>query len=220
MSICPRTGQPCPNPKPFTVTEITPSGTRQMQCCQVCITNQPGMTALPILPGLPNPLQNLQQLMKKINPAAQQAPPQPRVLPTCPACGINPVQIEQAGRFGCPNCYAAFKDDIESMLMRHHGAITHVGKVPKAWKARRDAEMAQSKETTVDRAVATVKRHTQVPLEERIKILQEKMAACVKVEDYEKAPLVRDVIKQMKAYVEQPASEQTSEPASEIPLAA
>jgi protein-arginine kinase activator protein McsA len=185
--------------------------------------NQPGMTAVPVqggvLPMLPNPVIGMQQMIHKL---AQQGQIQtnPQLLPKCPFCGANPVDIEAAGRFGCPGCYKAFKDDIDNMLMRHHGAIRHVGKVPKAWKARQEA--GEPKESTVDRTVATVKRHKAVPLAERIKALEEKMQSCVKIEDYERAATIRDVIKQLKASVaEQPASEPASqEPPSETPLAA
>lgn len=193
--------------------------------------NQPGMTAVPvqggILPILPNPVQGLQQMMQKLAvklpqghpPLQAQAAAAAPNQTTCPNCGINPAQTEQAGRFGCPGCYEAFKTDIETMVMRHHGAIQHVGKVPKAWKARRDAGLKEPHETTVDRAVATVKRHKLVPFDERIKLLEDRMKACVKTEDYERAALIRDVLKQMKTSAPS-ASEQMPEPASGTPLAA
>lgn len=229
MSNCPRTGQPCSVPKQFNVTEVTPNGVRSLQCCQNCVLNQADMTAVPvqngILPILPNPIQGLQQLMQKITGQHQQQAPglmRPPVLPTCPACGCNPVDIEQAGRFGCPGCYKAFKEDIETMLMRHHAAIKHVGKVPKAWLARQEAGEKETKDTTVDRAVATVKRHKMVPLEERIKVLEDKMASCVKIEDYERAAIIRDVIKQMKNVSPSASSSSASSPpeaSSETPSA-
>jgi protein arginine kinase activator len=201
--ICPRTGQPCSVPKQFKVTEITQAGIRVIDCCQNCIMNQPGMTAIPVqgvLPVLPNPVQGIKNLMQKLhgqNPQGQN-PPQivQQKTQACPFCGSNPVSIESSGRFGCSSCYETFKEDIESMLMRHHGAIRHVGKVPKAWKARQEA--GEPKESTVDRAVATIKRHKAVPLIERLKMLEEKMAACVKIEDYERAATIRDVIKSLR----------------------
>lgn len=219
MSTCPRTGQPCSVPKQFNVTEITPNGVRSLQCCQNCVMSQ---TTIPvqngILPILPNPVQGLQQLMQKLTGQHQQQAPglmRPPVLPTCPICGCNPVDIEQVGRFGCPGCYKAFKQDIESMLMQNHGAIQHVGKVPKAWLAKQKSDEKESRETTVDRAVATVKRHKTVPLDERIKLLEAKMQSCVVIEDYERAGVIRDVIKQMKLFLENVSSPQ--EPPSETP---
>lgn len=194
-----------------------------MQCCQVCVMNQPGMTAVPVLPGLPNPLHNLQQIMQQVQLkkglAAGPVQTPGHVMPSCPACGANPVMIEASGRFGCPQCYEAFKEDIEGMVMRHHGAVRHVGKVPKAWKARQEAEGAANHKSEVDRAVATVKRHKVIPLEDRIKLLELKMASVVKSEEYERAALIRDVIRQMKASVP-PASSEPEQSPSEIPLAA
>lgn len=228
-NICPRTGQPCAVPKQFNVTEITPAGIRVIQCCQNCVMNQPGMTAVPVqggvLPVLPNPVAGMQQLIHKLQnqgklPQTHGQPPlqvSPQVLPKCPFCGANPVDIEAAGRFGCPNCYNAFKEDIESMLMRHHGSIRHVGKVPKAWKARQEA--GEPKESTVDRAVATVKRHKAVPLIERLRMLEEKMQMCVKIEDYERAATIRDVIKQLRASAVPPEQPQADQPQAEQPPA-
>ncbi len=203
MDICPRTGHPCSIPKQFAVTEVTPEGLKTFNCCQKCIMNQPGISPLQggILPTLPNPLSDIQQLLQKIGQVKGPQQTQKTLLPTCPTCGSNPIDIEQAGRFGCPTCYKSFKQDIESMLMRHHGSIQHVGKVPKAWKARQEAGANESKETTVDRAIATIKRHVAVPMDARIKILEEKMAICVKAEDYERAAVIRDVIKEIKAFV-------------------
>ncbi len=219
MNLCPRTGQPCSYPKAFTVTEITQHGFKNMQCCQKCVIAQPGMVALPVLPS---PMGILQQILGGAAafplPLLQQqmvTPPQVEQ-PKCSGCGMTPVDIENVGRFGCPYCYQSFNKDIEDMLQRIHGGIKHVGKVPKAWKARQEAEEAAEKTKSVDRGVATVKKHATIPLEERIAVLEAKMKKHVAKEEYEKAAIIRDVIKQFKQTSSPTVSETPPSP-SETP---
>lgn len=211
MSVCPRTGQPCSNPKNFAIAEVTPQGTKTIQCCQQCVLG-PGVKMVPLTPGslpvLNNSLGQLQEMMQKA--AAAKAPTSSK---KCPSCGVSPDEIEKTNQFGCPGCYDAFRDDIETMLMNHHGDMIHNGKVPKAWKKRKDR--GEPKESTVDRTLATVKRHKNVPLAEQIKHLEQRLAESVKAEDYEKAALLRDVISQMKVSVSVPPP--VSLPPSDLP---
>ena len=55
---------------------------------------------------------------------------------SCPKCGTTAEDIYKIGKFGCLECYKVF--DINSLLMKLHGATQHVGKVPKKWKAEKD----------------------------------------------------------------------------------
>jgi protein arginine kinase activator len=157
---------------------------------------------------LNNSLNQFQEMMQKAAAAKAVAASH-----KCPVCGINPLEIEKANQFGCPACYDAFRDDIETMLMNHHGDMIHNGKVPKAWKKRKDR--GEPKESTVDRTLATVKRHGGVPLPERIKYLEGRMKDCIKAEDYERAALIRDVVKQMKSSLSEPPPSST--PPSDSP---
>jgi len=192
------------------IAEVTAQGTKTIQCCQQCVFGQQGVTAVPMTPGslpvLNNSLDHLQQMMQKAATAKM-------AVRKCPSCGVHPVEIEEANQFGCPGCYDAFRDDIETMLMNHHGDMIHNGKVPKAWKKRKDR--GETKESEVDRALATVKRHKNVPLEQRIKSVEEKMKECIKAEDYERAALIRDVVKRMKSSPAEP--QLSSTPSADSP---
>ena len=203
MNECPLTGKPCLNVKNINLIENTLLGPKQLQCCQNCVIQQSGFVTIPLQPGalplLPNPVQNIQNFMSKlglkvITPTQQVF--QSNSMPRCPVCSSTPVLIEQTGRFGCPNCYLAFKQDIEKMLIGHHGADRHVGKIPKNLKSRQES----SKKDNVDRVVSIVKRHPSIPIEDRIAVLEEKIIVCVKIEDYERAALIRDVIVEMKKF--------------------
>lgn len=202
MSVCPRTGQPCPHAKVFAVTEITPQGVVEIQCCQKCAVAMPIMVTLP---SLPKPVSVLHQMLGSVlglptaEPQSLSASPSLVVeLPKCVGCGMTTVDIEKAGRFGCENCYSSFTKEIDIMLRRIHKAITHYGKVPQAWKARQASKQTAEKFTAVDRGVATVKKHVAISVENKIELLEAKMNKHVEKEEYEKAAILRDVIKQFK----------------------
>lgn len=51
--------------------------------------------------------------------------------PRC-SCGTRWADFQATGRFGCPDCYARFKESLAPALPRiHAGAWRHRGKVPK-----------------------------------------------------------------------------------------
>ena len=49
---------------------------------------------------------------------------------TCPNCGLTYSAFREAGRFGCAQCYEAFRPHVEVMLKNVHGATAHEGKLP------------------------------------------------------------------------------------------
>ncbi|NQT88672.1 UvrB/UvrC motif-containing protein [bacterium] len=48
----------------------------------------------------------------------------------CPACGITYADFRAGGRFGCPNDYELFREAVDPLLQRFHGATEHCGKTP------------------------------------------------------------------------------------------
>ena len=49
----------------------------------------------------------------------------------CEVCGMTMNQFLKIGRFGCANCYEAFKDQLTPVLRRLHGGNwKHNGKIP------------------------------------------------------------------------------------------
>jgi protein arginine kinase activator len=49
----------------------------------------------------------------------------------CEACGFTAAQLKKIGRMGCPECYSAFKDGLDSLLKAMHKGTRHVGKTPR-----------------------------------------------------------------------------------------
>jgi protein arginine kinase activator len=49
----------------------------------------------------------------------------------CPSCRAGYSDFRETGRFGCPDCYAAFAPQVRDLLPRvHAGAYHHRGKTP------------------------------------------------------------------------------------------
>lgn len=48
----------------------------------------------------------------------------------CKSCGLTFAQFSQVGRFGCSDCFFAFKDRLKPLMGRIHTGAGHTGKVP------------------------------------------------------------------------------------------
>ena len=89
----------------------------------------------------------------------------------CPACGFTQADFKKAG---CPACYETFSEPLGGLLKTMHKGTRHVGKVP------------ESLRQTLD-------------LSDRIKNLQKRLTKAIEGEDFEKAAVLRDEIKQITA---------------------
>jgi protein arginine kinase activator len=48
----------------------------------------------------------------------------------CPECGITFKEFQATGRFGCPNDYAVFAEELSPLVRRAHGTQRHIGRTP------------------------------------------------------------------------------------------
>ncbi|MEI6607244.1 MAG: UvrB/UvrC motif-containing protein [Verrucomicrobiota bacterium] len=53
----------------------------------------------------------------------------------CAACGFTLEDLRRVRRFGCAECYTAFREEISPMLRGMHKGASHVGKVPEGLMA-------------------------------------------------------------------------------------
>ena len=51
---------------------------------------------------------------------------------TCPNCHLTFEEFTRQGRFGCGECYRAFRPRLESIMRKIHGASLHRGRNPEA----------------------------------------------------------------------------------------
>jgi protein arginine kinase activator len=77
--------------------------------------------------------------------------------------------LQQVRRFGCAECYTAFRDEVVPLLRNMHRGSTHVGKVPEGLVALQ------------------VKN-------QRLKDLRSRLDQAIAAENYEEAAGIRDEI--------------------------
>lgn len=91
----------------------------------------------------------------------------------CPNCGLSYGDFARLGRLGCDVCYSHFESRLDPLLKRIHAASTHSGKVPH--KAGATAHLRRE----LDR-------------------LREDLNKAVFEEQYEKAAVIRDQIRELE----------------------
>ena len=101
-------------------------------------------------------------------------------LPKCDCCGMTFEEISKKGRVGCPNCYLAFRRELEPSLLRIHGRTVHVGKKPSSL-----VQESVSKELDKEKS--------------RIEMLRDQLKSAIENEEYEKAAVLRDEIRKAQS---------------------
>ncbi len=102
----------------------------------------------------------------------------------CPKCGVTYNDFKNNGKLGCAECYRSFRAEIDPLLKRIHGAISHLGKVPVIINKKSGRTIRKQKMV--------------IPIDEQIKNLQIELQNAVKNEEYEKAAIIRDKLKELK----------------------
>lgn len=97
----------------------------------------------------------------------------------CSNCGLSFEDFRQGGKFGCPQCFASFRDSLLGLLDRIHGSTQHRGKLPR----RASRRISHQKE---------------------IMELKEELKNAVSQEAYERAAELRDKLRKLEAGVGSP----------------
>jgi protein arginine kinase activator len=91
----------------------------------------------------------------------------------CPGCGSVYQDFQRSGRIGCGKCYDTFTKNLSDLLRKIHGTDKHVGKMP-------------------FNGIGGVKR------QEDINRLKNELQQLAAAEEFEKAALLRDRIREME----------------------
>jgi protein arginine kinase activator len=92
----------------------------------------------------------------------------------CPKCGLTYNEFAKIGKFGCGECYEAFRDHLDPILRKvHAGNTVHTGKIPK-------------------------RTGKSINLKRKIKSFKEELQRLVEQEEFEKAAIVRDKIRALE----------------------
>lgn len=103
------------------------------------------------------------------------APPKTVESIKCPKCGFTYQDFVKIGRFGCADCYEAFKKHVSPLLKRIHGSDRHLGKVPlQAGKTPKDSRNIQELRMRLDKAIQTEEFEEAARLRDKIKELESK----------------------------------------------
>jgi protein arginine kinase activator len=94
---------------------------------------------------------------------------------TCPKCNLTFEEFTRQGRFGCGECYKAFRVRLEPIMRKIHGATLHRGTAP-----------LEKKSDESGGALIPVKE------EER---LEAKLREAIANEEFEKAAEIRDKLR-------------------------
>ncbi|MGI6574281.1 MAG: UvrB/UvrC motif-containing protein [bacterium] len=95
----------------------------------------------------------------------------------CPQCGLTYQDFRKTGRLGCGRCYDTFRSRLEPLLRRIHGQTQHKGKVP-------------------HRIGGNLK------VKQELQSLKEALNEAVKREEFEKAAVLRDQIRDLERKME------------------
>ncbi len=91
---------------------------------------------------------------------------------TCSRCGLDSGYFRKAGKYGCPECFSVFRDYLGPLLRKIHGSEIHRGVRPKT---------------------ACI----EVSCSDEIELLRKELLEAVEKEDYERAAVIRDRIREI-----------------------
>lgn len=91
----------------------------------------------------------------------------------CPKCATSAAEFKRLGLLGCDQCYRTFSSTVTPIVRRVQGKLEHRGKVPK----KAGMELVEKK---------------------RLLKLKEELQKAIFAEEYEKAALIRDEIKNLQ----------------------
>lgn len=154
------------------LTQIVNNEKISMSMCQECAAKTGFHSPLD---NVPFPLAEILSGMTKHMPRKQSDTPTDEMI--CPNCNMSFDQFANQGRFGCGECYTAFRPRLEVIMRKIHGASLHRGRNP---------GMDDSESTT---ALVPVKE------EER---LDSALKQAIADEDFERAAELRDKLRQLR----------------------
>ena len=95
----------------------------------------------------------------------------------CGFCGLTYSEFSKDGKFGCSQCYDTFKDKLDPLIKGLHGHNIHRGKIP-------------------------VNSSDSIYLKREEDNLQTELENAVKMEEFERAALIRDKLKKLRSSLE------------------
>lgn len=148
------------------LTQLIDESIKKVCLCDDCaekkgVTDPTGFSLADLLiHGLPHPI---------TANSSVSSPARPLDRKHCPNCGFTVDDLNRVRRFGCSECYHAFRDEVELIVRGMHHGLEHQGKVPANFRDWRE-------------------------LEERLLDLRAQLEQAIADEHYENAAILRDQI--------------------------
>ncbi len=92
----------------------------------------------------------------------------------CERCKMSFAEFKRRGKLGCAECYRAFAEQLKPLIRRLHNAVQHIGKSPQQGRKRAQEKL-------------------------QIQRLRAELEKAIKEENYERAAVIRDQLKQAGA---------------------
>jgi len=155
------------------ITQIVNNEKTTLSLCKECAAAR----------GFHSPLENAPFPLAELLSGMADAPQKdktatPAETLSCPACGLTFEEFARQGRFGCGECYKAFRVRLEPIMRKIHGASLHRGKAPTGEAAATEKDGA-------------------IPVKEEER-LQGELKKAVEAEDFERAAEIRDKLKSIR----------------------
>jgi protein arginine kinase activator len=145
------------------LTEIEKGEKKEIHLCETCYKEKNLLGSKP--PSIDNLIKNFMDEFEENLEEDEHI--------VCPVCGTSYAEFQKTGLFGCPEDYSVFREEIDVLLEKIHGAVRHTGKVPKT--VLRDR-------TNSDRII----------------MLRKELDEVIRNEMYERAAKLRDEIHQLE----------------------
>jgi len=160
------------------LTEIVDEQMSEMHLCEECARQKSSQMEQQF--GLADLLAGLSDTSKSTTAAKEGE----KAVLKCSNCGLPYEDFRKFGRLGCGECYTSFKEHLSGLLRKIHGSNKYLGKTPAVYK---QGEHAESTESTV----------ALLPSED-ITDLKQQLRSAIAAEDFEKAAMIRDKIRNME----------------------
>jgi protein arginine kinase activator len=155
------------------ITQIINNDKVTLALCKECASDRGFHSPLQ---NIPFPLAEILEQIASKSPSTGKAEPLNDI--SCPNCHLTFEEFTRQGRFGCGECYRAFRPRLEGIMRKIHGASLHRGRSPVAVTP-----------TEIDNLAVPVKE------EERLEI---ELRKAIEAEDFERAAELRDKLKSIK----------------------
>lgn len=168
------------------LTEIVDDKAMEMHLCEECARDQSAHMEQQF---------GLADLLAGLTDFGKQVPEVHKNGPVCPACGLTYEDFRKFGRFGCADCYIAFKPQLKTLLKKIHGSSVHLGKKPNVIVPIDEAPAAIPVAVEEKPTVKITIKKSPAPVIETTDTLRHAMRQAIEREDFEEAARLRDLIR-------------------------